>query len=409
MISPEEAWDIVLAHVSPLPIVEKTTPEALQHVLAEPVLADRDNPSADLSAMDGYAVRANDTTPLPAVLRLVGEVPAGSANRPSIAPGECARIFTGANVPPGADAVVMQEDTRTASGDGAKTNMVEILRSAPEGLNIRRRGENARKGDKVIAGGTLLSPTHIGICASVGRTSLKVHKKPRVSILATGREIKDATDEVAPHEIRDANGPMIEALLAADHMPFAARSTVPDNFDAMLTAFRALLQKSDVLVVSGGVSVGDYDLVPEVAEKAGGTIRFHKVSMKPGKPQLFATLGGDKYVFGLPGNPLSVMTGYQEFVLPSLKLLSGQAPDHCRRSIQLPLAADVKAKGKRDNYLLAALVRCNGQLMAEPIRSTGSADLIAGGKANGTVILPAGQHHLPAGSVIEFRPWGEMP
>ncbi len=412
MIAPHEAWDIIVEQTTPLPTACKSLIDALDHVLVTPVLADRDIPSADRAAMDGYAVKFDDLITVPSALQMVGEVAAGSSNCPVIEPGECVRIFTGANLPPSADTVVMQEDTVTADEDHRTENEkqpeVRFLKAVQKGQHIFRRGENAANGEEVVPAGTRVTAAHIGICAAVGCSTLEVCQKPRVSILTTGRELKSFTDEVGSHEIRDSNGPMLEALLAADGMPLISRQSVTDKADILLKTLSDLLAESDVLLVTGGVSVGDYDLVPAVISEAGGEIRYHGVAMKPGKPQLFATAPDKKCIFGLPGNPLSVMTGYQEFVLPALRLLSGIPAGRCTRSLMLPLAADAHSRGKRRRYVPARILRQDGHLAVEPVRFAGSADLVAGGRADGSIVVPDGQKLIEAGTVVEFRPWGDV-
>ena len=412
MISPHEAWDIVVENAAPLPTTSKSLIEALDYVLATPVLADRDIPSADRAAMDGYAVKAEDLETTPSTLRLTGEVAAGSSSCPVIESGECVRIFTGANVPPSADTVVMQEDTAPADADhqtqDAGPAEVSFLKPAKKGQHIFRRGENAAKNEEVVPAGTRVTASHIGICAAVGFSALEVYRKPRVSVLTTGSELKSVTDKVGSHEIRDSNGPMLEALLAADRMTLVSRLSATDRADILLKTLCELLTNSDVLLITGGVSVGDYDLVPAVIKQAGGAIRYHGVAMKPGKPQLFATVDDSKLIFGLPGNPLSVMTGYQEFVLPALRLLSGTPAGSCARALMLPLAADAHSKGKRRRYIPARILRQDGRLAAEPIRFAGSADLVAGGRADGSIVVPDGEKLVEAGTIVEFRPWGDV-
>jgi molybdopterin molybdotransferase len=375
--------------------------EASGFFLAEGVRADRDLPPCDRSAMDGYAVRSADLPDAPVELKVAGEVPAGSANQPQFGAGECVRIFTGAVVPPDADTVVMQEDTESA-GDAA----IRIIKAVASGRNIFRRGENARLGSELVPAGVPLDAVRIGLCASAGCAEVMVHRKPLVGILATGDEIRRAGDMVAEHQTRDSNGPMVQALLSANGFDVTPPCFAADQAGALRLALQQALQEHDVVLLSGGVSVGDYDLVPATIKECGGEIVYHGVLIKPGKPQLMAVLPDGKYIFGLPGNPLSVMTGMQEFVLPFLRMLAGCKPEISRITHQMLLAEDARSGGKRQQYLLARYVMSDGQTALAPIASSGSADLAASGTAIGTIIVPAGVTMIPAGTVVDFRPWG---
>jgi len=401
MITPVDAWQTVLRHVAPLPVEPIPLEECLQRVLAEDILADRDIPQADRSAMDGFAVRAGDVATAPARLQVVGEIPAGSDSAPAIAAGQCARIFTGANVPPGADAIVRQEDTETGS-DGEIT----VLRPVPAGKDIFRRGENAVEGAVLVPAGTRLNPVHVSLCASVGCVHPRVHQKPRASVVTTGAELKDAGERIGSHEIRDSNGPMLAALLAEHGFPCTAARSAIDDMDALARTLGQALDESDVVLITGGVSVGKYDLVPDAIGKVGGQIAYHGVLVKPGKPQLFAVLPSGKCIFGLPGNPLSSMTGMQEFALPALRRLAGMPAEQCRPLLRLPVTAEVRTKGNRQKHVLGRLVPGEQGLGVEPIPSVGSADLAAAGKADGAIIVPPDITHVGQSEIVDFRPWG---
>lgn len=404
MMEADQALQCLMSNVKPLAPERRPLVDALDYYLAEPIVADRDMPASDRAAMDGYAVRAADVREAGAVLKVVGEVMAGSAARPSIGPGECVSIFTGANVPADADTVVMVEDTELLPG-GEPPGRVRVLESVSGGRNICRRGENARQGDELIAAGTCLSATHLGVCAAVGCASPAVHAKPRVAVLATGSELRDATESAAGHQIRDSNGPVLAALLAAAGFGCTERRCVPDDAGTIQGALEALLRTNDVVLVSGGVSVGKYDWVSEVVGRAGGTILYHGVKIKPGKPQLLAAWPDGRHVFGLPGNPLGVLVGMHEFVLPSLRRRAGCPADVCARLVRLPLTAELRAGGARQQYVLARVVLAGGRTGVEPVRCAGSADLVAAGLADGAVIVPAGTAGLAAGEWVNFRSW----
>ncbi len=400
MTNADAAWRTLMDCVAPLPVEPCALDRCAQRYLAQPVLADRGIPPADRAAMDGYAVRAEDVVSVPATLRIVGEVAAGSSARPPVTFGECVRIMTGANMPPGADAVVMIEET-----DQPAPDTVSVLGAVRRGQHILRRGENARQGEVLLEAGSFLDASALALCAAVGCGQLLTHAIPRVGVVTTGSELKAAKDVVGEHEIRDSNGPLLVTALAERGFGPADFRRVPDERGPLLEALRFSLEKHEVTLVSGGVSVGRYDLVPGILRELGATIRYHGIAIKPGKPQLFATVGDGRYVFGLPGNPLAVLVGLHEFALPALRRLAGCPEAACRPLLRLPLRSEVKTKGSRRHYLLGRLVSFDFGTAVVPVPNLGSSDFVAGSKADGTVIMPDGVVSLPAGAVVDFRPW----
>jgi molybdopterin molybdotransferase len=403
MLTPDAAWATVLAHARPLKTVTVPLAEAVGLRLAAEVRADRDLPPAARSSMDGYAVRHDDLRQLPCTLLVIGEVAAGSPARPRVEPGTCARIFTGANLPRGADTVVMVEQTEERNG------LVTNRSSEKRGLNIRRRGEDARKGAVLLARGTALYAGQVGVCAAVGKASVRVHPRPRTTILCTGTELRSVDDRVRSHETRNSNGPALCAALALWGFPGTKFTVVADRPSALLAALRRAVKKYDVVLFTGGASAGDYDFVRESVEAAGARIRFHGVAMKPGKPTLYATMGNNRHVFGLPGNPLSALTAFHEFALPALLRLAGAAPETCRPAWRLPLAEAVESESGRVRCHLARLVAGPNGLTVAPVRSVSSADLAAAGHADGVVLLPPEDRNFPVGEPVVFRPWRPLP
>ncbi len=403
LITEEEAWQLVVKHAGTLPTRTVDLKNAIGYCPANPVLCDRDIPPCNRSAMDGYAVRAEDIVNAPVALKVVGEVAAGSAEQPRINSGECVRIFTGAVVPPTADTVVMQEDAEIID-----EQTVKFCRAVATGSHIFMQGENARKDDVLVAPGRPLNAVRIGICASVGVSQIKVYRRPVVAILVTGDEITAGKCDIDKHQTRDSNGPMISSLLEMSKVENYTSQHVPDDYGSLVEAVISTQRKADITLLSGGVSVGKYDLVAGAVKEAGGEIIFHGIRIKPGKPQLMALMPDNKYVFGLPGNPLSVMTGMQEFVLPLIKMLSGYKPEYARLHQRYKLAADVSAIGRRQQYLLAKYCIHNGQTCVAPIEHSGSADLIAANEADGTIIVPVGTKHIPAGEIVDFHPWESL-
>jgi len=373
---------------------------ATNYVLSVPVVADRDVPAANRSAMDGYAVHADDLRHCPVTLKKIGEVPAGSDVVPAVAPGECVAIYTGANVPPDTDTVVMVEDTESVS-----ENQVRFMKPPRRGQHIFIKGENARRGEVLLEAGVVLQAAEVGVCAAVGVDRPSVYAKPRVAILSTGSELLDVADDVASHQLRNSNGPMLVAGLNASGFNIVHCSAVDDDETRVIKAIGELLSECDFLILTGGVSVGKYDVVPEAIKRAGGTIHFHKIGIKPGKPQLFATTGEGKVLYGLPGNPLSSMIGLQEFILPALKRLSGLPPERCHTRFHVRLGEDIVSKAGRVRHTMVVLTHDENGLVAMPVESSGSADLVAGAKADGAVIIAADVAHAVAGTMVEFCPW----
>jgi len=403
LITPNKALGIVLEYARPLKTTRKPLDDALGYCLAEDVLADRDMPPADCSTMDGYAVRSFDLAKCPCTLSLVGEVAAGSAARPRVRPGTCVRVLTGANVPPGADAVVMVEQTEEADG------FVTFQTKVPAGCNVRRQGQDAKRGTVLRRTGTVLGPVQIGLCAAVGKAELKVYARPDVTVLCTGEELRPVGARVRAHELRNSNGPALLAALRSHGYPSIGLEVVPDDVGALARKVKQATATHNVVVLTGGVSVGKYDFVPEAVAQIGATVRFHRVAMKPGKPLLYATLPGNRHVFGLPGNPLSTMTGFYGFVLPALRRMSGMPVKECRPTMRLPLSRALRSAGERVKFVLAQLIQRKKGTSVRPLKSHGSADLVAGTQADGFIVIPAGSQELPAGSLVEFRPWRAQP
>lgn len=403
MIGPDEAWSIVLRYVQPLPPVEVTLEDALGCCLAEPVRADRDIPAEDRSAMDGYAVRSADLQSAPRELRLVGEVAAGNPADLMVVPGSCVRIYTGASIPPGADAVAILEQAEEREG------WVSFRKPVAAGENIFRRGEDAREGDELLPAGTRVGGVEIGICAAVGKSRVLVYRPPRVAILCTGTELVAHDRIPPPGSVRNSLGPALAATLRQWGFPAARYRIIPDRPSAIRSALRRCLRSADLVLITGGVSAGRYDCVPEALAAIGATIHFHRVAMKPGKPSLYATFGENQHIFGLPGNPLSSLTTLHEFALPALRRLSGLPVSSCRPGLRVTLAEPLPRPAGRLRYHLARLDWGDGAPKAIPVRSQSSADLPSAGRAEGVILLRPAPGTPEAGESVEFRPWGPWP
>jgi molybdopterin molybdotransferase len=398
-LTPQDALNVVLERVRSLVTVHAPLGQAAGCCLAQDVRADRDLPATDRSAMDGYAVRSKDTRRPRGPLRLIGEVAAGSGRRPRVVPGTCARVLTGASIPPGADTVIRQEDTKL------KGHHVTCAVTVPVGENIRRRGEEARKGEVLLGRGTLLGAAQIGLCASVGLATVRVHRRPRLSVLCTGGELRPVGKKVSPFQLRDSNGPALLAAMCLAGLSEVQHRIVPDDPAALAAELAAATRACDLVVVTGGVSVGKYDFVPEVLRRIGAKVQFRGVSMKPGKPHLFATLPGNRYVLGLPGNPLSVLVGFHWFVLPAIRRLSGLPAAQCRRALPATLVRSVRADDSRTEFVQARLTWGQEGPRITAVPRHGSADLVAGARSDGVFPVPAGAGRLPAGRRVEFIPW----
>jgi len=403
LIATKEALKIILANVRPLKAARTPLNEALGCCLAEDIRADRDLPPTDRSAMDGYAVRAKDLAKSPRELRLVGEVAAGSAKCPKVTAGTCVRILTGASVPGGANAVVKLEETTE------RDDFVKFLAITKVGANICIQGEQVTKGRGVLSKGTVLNAAQIGLCASVGKVAVKVYGRPGVTVLCTGRELRQAGVKVRPHQLRNSNGPALLAALENAGISRIGHQIVPDDPRIIAEKLKAAAAKHNVIILTGGVSVGKYDFVPEAVRQIGATVRFHGVAMKPGKPQLYATLSGNRHIFGLPGNPLSVLTGFGELVLPAIRRLSGFDAESCHVTLKLPLVRSARSKANRAAFVLGKLIWSGKGLRVQPVESCGSADLVAGAQADGVVLVPKNVRRIAAGELVKFTPWRSIP
>ncbi|HEV3259491.1 MAG TPA: gephyrin-like molybdotransferase Glp [Gemmataceae bacterium] len=391
MLSVSEAQQIVLAHARPLPPAEiPLTPAALGLVLAEDVASDLDMPPFDKAMMDGFAVRAADVPEGRAGLAIVEEVLAGQTPRVAVRAGQCARIMTGAVMPDGADAVVMVEQTRLLPED-----RVEIDdRPVQAGQNVLPRGREMRRGQTVLAAGAVLRPQEVGLLATVGRTAARVVPAPEVAVLSTGDELVEAARVPGPGQIRNSNGPMLAAQVCRAGALPRYLGVAPDQLESLRDLLAQGL-RSPVLVLSGGVSAGKRDLVPEVLGELGVQPHFHKVAMKPGKPVFFGSREAN-LVFGLPGNPVSALVCFELFVRPALRRLQGHA-EVLPRVVEAALAEDFSYRTDRPTYHPARLEDGAHGWAVRPVPWFGSPDLRALTQANAFVVLPVGDHRHRAG------------
>ncbi|RME47239.1 MAG: molybdopterin molybdenumtransferase MoeA [Chloroflexi bacterium] len=407
MISVDEALNYILSHIEPLPAEKVELLEGLDRILAEDIVADINIPPFPNSAMDGYAVRASDTAGAspnaPVELRVIEEVAAGAVPQAEIIPGTAARIMTGAPMPRGADAVVRFEDT-SEGREALHNSIVRIYKAASPMQNVRPAGEDIRRGQRVLEAGRLLRPQELGVLAALGRPTVRVHRRPRVALLATGDELVDIDEEIAPGKIRNIN----EYTTAAQVRRYGgvpvqlgiARDTVED----LTRKIRAGLEQDvDLFLTSAGVSIGDYDVVKNVLA-AEGEMHFWQVAIKPGKPLAFGQIAGVP-VLGLPGNPVAAMVAFEVFARPAIRKMSGWTRWEKPR-IRATLREDVTNSGRR-HYMRAVVFRSEAgyevTTRGDTVAVQGSGILTSMVWANAFLVVPEGETFLPAGSQVEVE------
>lgn len=391
MLEVSAALDAVLARTSAgSPVIEQLTPALLGRVLAEAVASDIDSPPFKKALMDGYAVRSADATGL-AALTVVEEIAAGRVGTKTIGPGQAARIMTGAPIPDGADAVVPHEKTELAG------SRVRVLRAVPAGEFVLNRGAEMTAGQTVLEPGTAFSPAVLGLLAAVGRTAAHVYPASRLAVVTTGDELVDPPAVPGPGQIRNSNGPMLLAQAVRAGAQARPLGIAGDDRDRLAALVRDGLT-ADVVVLSGGVSAGKFDFVPEVLSAFGVETHFHKVRMKPGKPLLFGTRGGT-LVFGLPGNPVSSFVAFELFVRPALRKRAGHAMPG-PAFVPLPLAGKFRASNNRPTYAPARLEWTAAGVAVRPLEWFGSADLRGLTSADALIQLPPGDVAFVAGHPV---------
>jgi len=399
VITLDEALQILEGETRALDTIELPLERARGHVLAEPIAADRDFPPTDRSAMDGWAVRAADAAAPGAELEIVGEVRAGQpVGGIRVGPGQAVSIMTGAIVPPGADAVVMVEKTAQVAGAGR----VRIDDTPRRGQHVRRRGEDLARGATALEAGSPIHAPEIAALAAVGRTTVKVVRRPVVSVLTTGDEIVEPERTPAEHQIRNSNAPALATQLAAMGIEARVLGIVGDERDDLRRRIERGLA-GDVLLITGGVSVGKYDLVAETLAAAGMRRLFHKIAVKPGKP-ILAGRRGDCLIFGLPGNPVSSFTGFVLLVAPALRRMLGYRR-WANRAQRAPLAEPLRVPPGRESYLLARLEPADEGWTVRRVSHTGSGDILALARANAFIVCPASGCDHPAGAPVPVLPW----
>ena len=383
MISVEEALNRILETIVPLSLEKVNIFDALGRVIGKDVHANRNIPPKDNSAMDGYAVRSKDTLNAsrekPAVLAVIEDIPAGAIPRNTLGPGEAVRIMTGAPIPDGADAVDKVEDTEK---DGQK---VKIFTAATIGQDIRNAGEDVSEGERVICRGDVIRPAEVGMLAALGRSFISVYQKPLIAVLATGDELVDVDEQPTPWQIISSNSYSISAqILECGGIPLQI-GIAKDTREDLIAKFKSAM-RADIIISSGGVSVGDFDFVKDIMKEVGNNMQFWQVAMRPGKPLAFGSMEGIP-VFGLPGNPVSSMVSFEQFVRPSILKMTGHK-NLFRKVVRATIREDISKRGGMKHFIRARIQYENGKYYVTNTGDQGSGILKSMVRANGLIVLP---------------------
>jgi len=393
MIPIDQALNIVLEQTPKLAVESISISDSAGRFLAADIIADTDLPPFDRAQMDGYAVRAADVANTPARLKIVGESAAGAGWHHEMNAGEAVRIMTGAPVPSGADAVQQVELTRESD------SQVEILESVELGRSIVRRAAEIKSGETVLRAGEQINAAMIATLASFGYAQVKVGKRPRVAVMATGSELVDVDQTPGRDQIRDSNNYTIAAYSAQSNAIVERLPLAGDDTAELKEQIARAAETSDVLITSGGVSMGVYDFTKAALKELGAKIFFERVALRPGKPTVFARLG-DCLIFGLPGNPVSVAVTFNLFARTALRAMQG-AKETTLAHEHAVLARDVKGSVDRESYL-PAILRTDekGTLLAEPLKWGGSSDFVAFARATALINIPAGNKIIDRGCKV---------
>lgn len=392
MIGVDEAYRIIQENVSALPPRTVGIREAAGHCLAEDVVSDIDMPPYDKSAMDGYAVIAEDAVP-DAELEMIENIAAGYVPTKTVRRGQVSKIMTGASVPPGADSVIKVEETETLG-----TGRVRLLKEVKWGANICITGEDFKAGDLVLKKGKELRPQEIGVLAMVGAKKVKVFSTPRLGIISTGDELVGVNQRPKAGQIRDSNSYSLYAQAVQTRANVDILGSARDKKSEILSLLKKGLRR-DIVLLTGGVSMGEYDIAVDVLQDAGVEIFFHKVALRPGKPIVFGRTK-QTLVFGLPGNPVATYVNFELFVRPAIRRMMG-FEDAQRMVIKAELEVDIARKRTRREYRPACLRIDSGKFYVAPVEWHGSADLLGATRGNSLLILPEDKSPLSSGDEVD--------
>lgn len=418
MLTAQQAEDLILKLVHPLTNANTETVsllDALERVLAEPVSSQLDFPHWDNSAMDGYAVRYEDVQAAsathPVTLSIVEEIPAGYQPQKTITPGQAARIFTGAIVPSGADTIVMQEDTQREG------TQVSILVAPKPQAFVRRQGAYHKAGEPLLSTGCKLGAAEIAVLAAAQCPQIKVFRRPRVAIFSTGDELVGIDRPLQPGQIVDSNRYALLTLVTQAGCEPIDLGIIPDQPEALSRTIAQTIAAADVVISSGGVSVGDYDYIDQILADLGATIHIRSIAVKPGKPLTVATFPSptplvkrgaahpQPLYFGLPGNPVSALVTFWRFVLPAIRKLSGSAQPWQAPFVAATTRQPLKSDGKRESYLWGKLILVDGRYEFELASGSHiSGNLINLAGTNGLAVVPLGETVIAQGETVLVLP-----
>jgi molybdenum cofactor synthesis domain-containing protein len=393
MITVDDALDIVLGRVSPLDPETIGLESASGRILAQDIYSDIDLPPFDRARMDGYALRSEDIIDAPVRLKLIGEIAAGSEFSGRVERGQAVKIFTGAPVPEGADAVQKVEVTEP---DG---EYVLINEAVKKGQFITPRSSEVGSGTLVAERGREIGPPEMAVLASFGYSQVKVGRRPRVAVISTGSELVAVTSKPEGAQIRNSNSYSIASYASRAGAVVDNLGTVEDSTRATLDALAKAAERRDVVITSGGVSMGDYDLVKAALNEMGARIYFDKVIIRPGKPIVFAQFN-ETYFFCLPGNPVSTSVTFNVFARPALRLLQGDGSP-LLSTLRARLAGAIKDSSSRRSYLPARLFIEDGEAVVESLKWAGSSDLVAFMRANALIVVPEETHEIEGGEMVD--------
>ena len=406
MISVEEALERMLSEIQPLPTTQVPLAESLGLVLAADVIAQEDMPPFANSAMDGFALRSQDSQPRagqPPRLRVTGGVAAGYVADHAVQEGTALRIMTGAPVPPGADAVIQIELTHY---DGPQSTWVEVLQPVAPGNNVRPAGEDMRRGQTVLRQGTEIGPWEIGVLATLGLAMVPVTRQPQVAILGTGDEVIEVDQPLAPGKIRNSNSYLLEAAVRRAGARPVRMGVARDTVESLREKFSQAIG-SDLIITSGGVSVGDFDLVKDIMTEQG-EINFWRINMRPGKPVAFGHIGQTP-LLGLPGNPVSTAVTFELFGRPVLRKLLGHTR-LLRPQIEVIVEEGISERASRRHYVRAHVTWRAGRFFARTTGNQGSNIMTSLVDANALLIIPEGGAEIRAGETAQalMLDWPEI-
>ena len=398
MISVAEAIQIVIEQTQVLTTERLSIQDSLGRVLAQDVIADTDLPPFNRSQMDGYAVRSEETQSVPVRLRIVGESAAGKGWHHEMHEGQAVRIMTGAPVPLGADAVQQVELTHELKDN----TVVELLESVEAGRSIVNRGSEVTKGETVLRSGSILNPAMLAVLASFGCAEVEVRRRPSVSVMATGSELVTVDQVPGQDQIRDSNNYSIGAYAVRAGATVERLPLIGDNTASLKRAIEKASKRCDMIVTSGGVSMGIYDFTKTALQELGAELFFERVALRPGKPTVFGRLPNGTLVFGLPGNPVSVSVTFNLFARTSLLAMQGTTEPSLKPETGV-LAKSVKGNIDRESYLPAQLTtNDDGQLVVFPLKWGGSSDFVAFAAATALLNIPAGTGKVATDSLVKL-------